>query len=149
MGQLAPNHCRLVLSASADKTTGVWDAHTGKRKNKFVGHESYVNSVSAARKSNQLFASGSDDACAKLWDIRAAQCTTHLQHNFEVTAVALNEDRNELFTGSLDNEIRLFDLRNPMEPMYKLSGHTDTITCLRLDPFGSYLLSNSFDSAGM
>lgn len=32
---------------------------------------------------------------------------------------------------------------------YKMPGHTDTVTSLRLSPDGSYVLSNSMDNSGM
>lgn len=32
--------------------------------------------------------------------------------------------------------------------LYKMSGHTDTVTGLRLSPDGSFILSNAMDNTG-
>jgi WD40 repeat protein len=44
--------------------------------------------------------------------------------------------------------VKVWDSRNLEEPLFLLQGHMDTITSLRVDPVGSYLLSNSMDSTG-
>ena len=49
--------------------------------------------------------------------------------------------------GSLDNDVTVWDIRNSKID-YKLQGHTDTITGIRLSPNGSHLLSNSMDNTG-
>ena len=43
---------------------------------------------------------------------------------------------------------QVWDLRQN-EMAYKMTGHADSITGLRLSPDGSYLLSNSMDSSGL
>jgi len=63
---------------------------------------------------------------------------------YQVTAVSFNDTADKVFSGSLDNQIKVFDLRkNDID--YILYGHSDTITGLSLSPEGSYLLSNSMD----
>ena len=41
----------------------------------------------------------------------------------------------------------MWDLRKN-DVLYKMSGHTDTVTCLRLSPDGSFILSNAMDNTG-
>jgi Prp8 binding protein len=52
---------RTIYSASADYTLATWDAETGERIKKHVGHEDIVNSVAAFRRGGETLASGSDD----------------------------------------------------------------------------------------
>lgn len=43
--------------------------------------------------------------------------------------------------------VQVWDLRKN-DILYRLRGHTDTVTGLQLSPDGSYLLSNSMDNTG-
>lgn len=51
-----------------------------------------------------------------------------------------------MFTGGIDNLIHAWDIRKPNAEIFRLLGHRDTLTCIRLDPQGSYLLSNAMDN---
>jgi Prp8 binding protein len=62
-----------------------------------------------------------------------------------VTAVTLAEAGNELYSGGIDNDIKVWDLRKKAIA-YSLIGHTDTITSLAVSPDSQTLLSNSHDS---
>ena len=42
---------------------------------------------------------------------------------------------------------QVWDLRKN-DVLYKMSGHTDTVTGLRLSPDGSFILSNAMDNTG-
>ena len=90
-------------------------------------------------------------------------------------SVCFNDTTDCVFSGGLDNDIKVhgihvscfhkiidcscncdacilthqvWDLRQA-EFAYKMAGHADSITGLRLSPDGSYLLSNSMDSSGV
>jgi Prp8 binding protein len=62
----------------------------------------------------------------------------------QVTAVAFSDGADKIFSGGIDNEIKVWDLRKN-EVSMKLQGHTETITSMQLSPDGSYLLTNSMD----
>ena len=47
--------------------------------------------------------------------------------------------------GGIDNELKVWDLRNEAEPVMTLRGHTDTITGLAVSPDGTHVLSNAMD----
>lgn len=86
---LGPNQ-NVFVSGACDATAKLWDIRTGKATQTFVGHESDINAVSyvailsiAFRSSPDLigpnrffpngdaFATGSDDASCRLFDLRA------------------------------------------------------------------------------
>jgi len=142
--QYSPDGSTL-FSASSDKTVQVWDMERGVRIKKCVGHTSYVNSCSPNRKGPQIVASGSDDRTVKLWDVRVKECQGTLNHGYPVTAVAFGDQREQLFTAGIDNDIKVWDMNKRSVSMV-LEGHTDTVTGLRVSPDGSYLLSNSMDN---
>lgn len=62
-----------------------------------------------------------------------------------MTAVTFNDTAEQIISGGIDNDIKVWDLRKNAI-LYKLKGHTDTVTGLSLSPDGSYILSNSMDN---
>lgn len=146
-----------LITASADKTLGYWDANTGDRIRSFKSHTMIVNAVDTAvagtttgsSASNNphpnLFVSASDDSTAKVWDARQKRETSTLELDFQVTAIALDASNQIAYTGGIDNTITAWDLRQSKKTM-GLKGHTDTITCLQMHPKSTHLLSNSMDN---
>ena len=88
---------------------------------------------------------GSDDCTALIWDLRCRNSINTIKTDYQVTSVALSDDSSQLFTGSIDNEIKCWDLVAG-KMAYALQGHTDTITDVKLSPDGRYLLSNAMDN---
>jgi Prp8 binding protein len=132
----------MVVTASADKSLGVWDVNTGKRLKKCTAHTAIVNSVDVDNQQQQqqqdmVFYSASDDATVKLWDIRVSRggLTGSLPHDFAVTSVACGRIIN-CFTGGIDNWIHCWDIRQAQK-VYSMKGHTDTITYLTVHPEGN------------
>jgi Prp8 binding protein len=95
-----------IVTASADKTLGIWDAHQGKRLKKCTGHTGVVNSVStASAKGPYIFASGSDDGTLRLYDYRVRGSFQDIEHGFPILAVAFSDDAGKLFAAGIDNNI--------------------------------------------
>ena len=136
-----------IISCSADKTVSVWDANKGVRVRKFTDHEGIVNCLAVAKNDPCLFISGSDDCTAKIWDSRTKWAVQSIEHEYQVTSIAMADDGRCFFTGSIDNIIRKFNLTEDSHtPDISMEGHMDTITGLAISPDGSYLLSNAMDS---
>jgi Prp8 binding protein len=135
-----------IYSSSTDKSVGVFDAQVGERVKRFKGHQSFVQSCHTVRRGPPLIVSGSDDSTAKLWDTREKRCVQTIQHKFPVTAVSFNDSGDHIFTGGLDNVIRMWDLRKAGVTTLTLSGHEDTVSGLALSPDGNYILSNAMDN---
>lgn len=152
-----------IFSASTDKTVSVWDAETGDRIKKFKGHGSFVNAVTSARMGPEVLASVSDDSTLRVWDVRQRTPVHTVRQRFQLTSVAFSHDGSTIFSGGLDNEIKAWDLRKlgdsfqnsdaedqqhqqQQQPAYKLLGHLDTVTGLRVSPDGSQLLSYAMDN---
>jgi Prp8 binding protein len=81
----------------------------------------------------------------KLWDSRQKEAIDFIETEFPITAVALSEAGNELFSGGIDNDIKVWDIRKKTVA-YSMLGHTDTVTSLQISPDSQLLLSNSHDS---
>ena len=134
-----------LISCSVDKTLCLWDLEAGERLKKFKGHSSFVNCCSSTRRGPQLFASGSDDGTVRVWDPRQKSCVKLFNSTYQVTTVVFGEGGDQLFSGGIDNQVHLWDLRRG-DLLFKLSGHSDTITGMCLSPEGSRLLTNSMDN---
>jgi len=67
-----------------------------------------------------------------------------IETSFPVTAVAISEAGNELYSGGIDNDVHIWDMRKKAVA-FSLTGHTDTITSLAVSPDSQTLLSNSHD----
>lgn len=133
-----------LYTASADKTGAVWDIESGERIKQLRDHESFVNSVVAARRGDPYLLTGSDDCSAKLWDVRRRKAVQTYTCDYQVLACAFSDDSSISFTAGIDNIVYAWDTRKN-EILYKLEGHKDTITGLKLSPDGTHLLSNSMD----
>ncbi|ETO36256.1 u5 small nuclear ribonucleoprotein 40 kDa protein isoform 1 [Reticulomyxa filosa] len=134
-----------LFTSSADKTVSIWDVEYGARIKKIKSHMSFVNSVSPTKKGTQFLATGSDDGSAKIFDIRMKPPLKTFDCTYQVTAVALSDNALKLYTGGIDNVIKVWDGRKSHKPLSYLHGHKETITSLSLSMDGKYLLSNGMD----
>ena len=64
---------------------------------------------------------------------------------YQVTAVSLSDTAEQIISAGIDNEVKVWDLRKK-EVIYRMKGHTDTVTGMELSPDGSYLLTTAMDN---
>jgi WD40 repeat protein len=105
-----PAHtARQLVSASADKSVGVWDCIKGKRIRKCAGHSGVVNTVAVAGPEGpQIFASGGDDGTLKLWDFRSRNPFQEVNPDcFQILAVDFSLDAGRLFAAGINNSIQV------------------------------------------
>lgn len=136
---------KVIFSASADMTLASWDLESGQRLRRHVGHEEIINCLDISKRGQELLVSGSDDGCIGIWDPRQKDAVEYLETELPITAVALSEAGNEIYSGGIDNMIHVWDLRKKAI-VYSMAGHTDTVTSLQISPDSQTLLSNSHDS---
>ena len=135
-----------VFSASADTTIASWDLESGLRIRKHEGHTEIVNSLAISPRGEEILVSGSDDGSVGIWDPRVKRAVDHIETDFPITAVAVAEAGNEIYTGGIEGDIKVYDVRKK-EVLYRMTGHTDTITSLCTSPDSQTLLSYSHDGS--
>ncbi|KAM3443257.1 hypothetical protein MY4824_000560 [Beauveria thailandica] len=135
----------ILYSASADMHLASWDLTSGTRIRRYIGHEEVVNSLDITRRGEEMLISGSDDGTIGIWDPRTKHAADYIQTDFPVTAVAISPAGNEIYTGGIDNDIRVWDLRKK-SVVYSMAGHSDTVTSLKVSPDTQSLLSYAMDS---
>lgn len=133
-----------VFSASADTTLASWDLETGQRVRRHDGHEEIVNCMTASSRGEEMLISGSDDGCVGIWDPRVKRAVDFIETDFPITAVAVAEAGNEVYTGGIDCAIHAYDIRKKTVA-YSMGGNTDTVTSLSISPDSQSLLSYSHD----
>ena len=135
---------RVIFSASADMTVASWDLETGLRIRRHIGHEEVINCLDVSRRGEEMLATGSDDGYIGIWDPRQKHAVDFIESEFPITSIALAEAGNEVYTGGIDNDIKVWDMRKKAVA-YSMAGHTDTVTSLQVSPDNQALLSNSHD----
>ncbi|EPS43192.1 hypothetical protein H072_2833 [Dactylellina haptotyla CBS 200.50] len=136
---------RYIYTATSDALVAHWDVETGQRIRKHIGHEDTVNTIDVSRKGLEIIASGSDDGTIGIWDPRAKEAVDYIETNYPITAVAIGDSGTEIYSGGIENDIKVWDFRKKAVVNH-LRGHTDTIVSLSVSPDGQSLLSNSMDS---
>ncbi|KAF2401956.1 WD40 domain-containing protein [Trichodelitschia bisporula] len=134
-----------IFSASADMTISRWDLETGTRIRRHEGHEEIVNALDVRKRGEEFLVSGSDDGTIGIWDPRTKDAADYIATEFPITAVAVSEAGYEIYSGGIDNDIKVWDLRKKAV-LYSLIGHMDTVTSLQVSPDSNFLLSNAHDS---
>ncbi|EON99457.1 putative wd repeat-containing protein [Phaeoacremonium minimum UCRPA7] len=135
----------IVFSASADMHLASWDLTSGQRIRRYIGHEEVINSLDISKRGEELLISGSDDGTIGIWDPRTKNAADYIETQFPITAVAISEAGNEIYSGGIDNDIKVWDVRKK-GVVYSMLGHQDTITTLRVSPDSQSLLSYAMDS---
>ncbi|KAL8698831.1 MAG: hypothetical protein Q9224_001672 [Gallowayella concinna] len=135
---------QVLFSASADTTVASWDLESGLRIRRHEGHEEVINCLDVSKRGEEILVSGSDDGYICIWDPRQKRSVDDMETGFPVTSIALAEAGNELYSGGIDNDIKVWDMRK-QGVIYTLAGHTDTVTSLQPSPDTQALLSYSHD----
>ena len=134
-----------ILSCSWDRTFKVWN------------EENLINVVTSpdlkglcfeAKGQRALIATALSNCLMQLWDTRDVSTPKmNVNHGCEVTCVEWHKgDANKLITGCSDSIVRLWDLRNPGQPLRRFLGHDyavrKVVTC-HFNP--NIVLSCSYD----
>uniref|UniRef100_A0A8B9GLG9 Transducin beta like 1 X-linked n=1 Tax=Astyanax mexicanus TaxID=7994 RepID=A0A8B9GLG9_ASTMX len=155
-----------ILSAGVDKTTIIWDAHTGEAKQQFPFHSAPALDVDW--QNNTTFASCSTDMCIHVCRLGSDRpLKTFTGHTNEVNAIkwdpsgtllaSCSDDMTlkvskrvskhscfSLFSASFDSTVRLWDVDRGV-CIHTLTRHQEPVYSVAFSPDGKFLASGSFD----
>ena len=112
--------------------------------------------VSAVSSDSTLLATGSSDGVVKVWDLEGSYVTHAFRgHGGPVSALRFNvsadSSKLELFTGSTDSRVRIFNLRDPSarggsaKPRAVLEGHVSVVRGIDIGGDGRWAVTGGRD----
>nr|CAD7262736.1 unnamed protein product [Timema shepardi] len=154
-----------IVTSSGDMSCALWDIETGQQCTSFIGHTGDVMSLSlspdmrtfvsgacdASAKffpNGYAFATGSDDATCRLFDIRADQELAMYSHDniiCGITSVAFSKSGRLLLAGYDDFNCNVWDSMKT-ERAGILAGHDNRVSCLGVTEDGMAVATGSWDS---
>ena len=142
---------RLIVTASADRTTRVWDAASGQEVRQFHGHADSVWSA-AWSPDGRLIVTASADRTARIWDAATGQEVRPLGaseagrqgHAAGVNSAVFSPDGCLIVTASNDGTARLWDAATGQE-VRQFHGHADSVWSAAWSPDGRLVVTASAD----
>ncbi|KAF3832391.1 hypothetical protein F7725_026056 [Dissostichus mawsoni] len=149
-----------LLTSSGDGTCALWDVESGQLLQSFHGHTADVLSldlapsetgntfVSGYYPSGDAFASASDDATCRFFDLRADREVAVYQKDsviFGASTLDFSLSGRLLFAGYNDYTINVWDVLKGTRASI-LFGHENRVSRVRVSPDGTALCSASWDN---
>jgi len=143
-----------VLSGSDDTLICHWDINSGTTKGqsieahtKFQFHKDVVEDVEWHLTNEHMFGSCGDDKYICVWDVRSDPTKpSHAiadAHSREVNCLAFNPfSEYLLLSGSADNTVALWDLRNLKQKLHSFESHVDQIFNVCWAPFSETIMAS-------
>ena len=123
------------------------DLNLYKPLHTFNEHEYGINECSWS-KDGRYICSASDDKFINVYDVESGQLLRQLRgtqvHRNYAFSVDFNSSNSLIASGSFDETIKLWDVREP-KCMRTIPGHSDAVTTVRFSSDSSLLLSSSLD----
>ena len=124
-------HGEYFLSASFDRTIGLWNVERRERLRKIKAHANCVNSL-CLQSGNGCILSASWDCCIRVWDLRASNDRHASVLRLPSAGLCLASDtESAVYCGLHDTSVVAMDLRTG-KLRDTMTGHTAYVTALAL-----------------
>lgn len=138
----------FLAAGTEDRCIKIWDFRSGVLRYSLAGHELDIYCLTFS-KNGRYIVSGSGDGKTKVWSMETGRCLLTLGNDDigpkeGVTSVDVSPDSKILAAGSLDCEIRLWDIENG-KFIQDFKGHDDSVYSVSFSPCGYNLASGSLD----
>lgn len=123
-----------VATGSRDYTVKNWDSGTLTAVNEFKVPRNIVTCMRFDPGIGNMIYQGSEDLVVRLWDTRSQiSQPSMVLSGYVYFPLCMDIENTTLVTGckgfnGVGCEVKIWDLRNPSEPMYNISGHTQDVT---------------------
>ncbi|GAX44992.1 peptidase C14 caspase catalytic subunit p20 [Tolypothrix sp. NIES-4075] len=115
-----------------------------QERNRLIGHNSWVSSVSFSP-DGQMLASASTDTTIKLWNRHGKLLHTLRGHSDGVNSVSFSPDGQIIASAGTDATIKLWSRDGKL--LKTLSGHNDGVNSVAFSPDGQMIVSGSDDDS--
>lgn len=133
----------LIVSASNDKTLGLYQIHEGQIV-QLVGHSDAVVCVSLMKGEN-LAISGSKDKTVRLWNLQTKSCERIFEgHTGVVERLGSTSDNKTIVSGSGDFTLKIWNTEKG-DCLYTLKGHNDSIKCIGITDDNHFAIAGSHE----
>lgn len=107
------NDKNLCVTASRDKTIGVWNYLNGSQLMEFRGHENWVKGIDIIEDSNLVVSVG-EDKTIRIWDITKKKqvFVEKTAHDHFINTVQFHREFRVLLTGSVDKLTKVWKVAN-------------------------------------
>jgi WD40 repeat protein len=131
-------------SGSRDGMVKIFPLRSLKTIRNLQAHNSDISGVAIIDDEQKLVTAAYDGVC-RLWDLSSydAEKTLIKQKN-RIRSMTVASDGTCVFLGLQSGKILMVDIANTGEKS-ELSGHTDIVSALSVDPTGQYIASASWD----
>ncbi len=137
---------KMVLVGSADNHLQLFKA-TGELIKTFSDHKNFINSVAfSPSKSQQYFASASEDGSAIIYDYKGTKIKT-LNHSKAIKSICFDTDGKKILTSSDDRTAVLWSMAGIK--LVSLIGHSGAVNQARISKDGIYFLTCSQDKSAI
>jgi U3 small nucleolar RNA-associated protein 15 len=133
-----------VMTGCDDGIVRAWDLGTSKQLFSLRGSADYVRAQSASPASRHIWATGSYDRRARVYDLRTRQALFTLDHGSQVDQVILLPGGSRAVTLG-GPELKVWDFFAGGKMVGCLRNHAKAITCGALSAGGEYLLTGGLD----
>ncbi|MCO5577339.1 hypothetical protein L7F22_031168 [Adiantum nelumboides] len=121
-----------IASSDYDGVVQLWDASTAQTLMQFKEHKKRAWSVDFSQADPTKLASGSDDACVKLWSINQEGSIGTIKTEANVCCVQFPGDSAQRIAfGSADYKVYCYDLRNLRVPWCVLIDHSKAVSYVK------------------
>jgi WD40 repeat protein len=139
--EFSPDASRIV-TASYDKTAGIWDSSTGVMTARLVGHKDIVTTA-AFTPDGYLIVTASRDETVRLWQAASGKQVAVLRGLEGVTSASSSPDGTRIVTTS-GGTAEVFDTATAKE-LFVLTGHTAQVTSAAFSRDGKLIVTASDD----
>ncbi|KAI4558274.1 hypothetical protein MJT46_012916 [Ovis ammon polii x Ovis aries] len=136
-----------TVSGACDASAKLWDVREGVCRQTFTGHEPDINAICFFPNRN-AFATGSDNATCRLFDLRADQELRTYSHDSiicGITSVSFSKSARLLLAGYDDFNCNVWDALKA-DGAGVLAGHDNRVSCLGVTDDGMAVATGSWDS---
>lgn len=136
---------RYIVSGGGDRTVRMWDLDSGQNSIT-LSIEDGVTCVAISPKGN-LIAAGSLDRGLRVWDALTGYLIKRIEgHTDSIYSIAFALHSEHLISASLDKTIRLWRLKEEIQPSVSNTTHAD---CVRTFEGHKVLLVSIYTSCGV